>query len=251
MIRNRLGVIAIIVASFAGIVAHAQVMQSSSYHMESDSVNFGGVRSSSGSYTLEDTAGEVGSGESSSSSYWLHAGYQQTLVKYLSLSSPSDVTMSPALGGITGGTSNGSTNVTVITDNPAGYQLMISASGTPAMQAGSGTSSIANYVPAGGNPDFTFVTAGGQTGFGYSPEGTDIATRFKDNGSICNSGAADTSLACWDGLATSSAEFARRTSPNHPNGTQTTLRFRVGVGANANVTDGTYYATTTITALTL
>jgi hypothetical protein len=225
-------------------------MQSGSYKIESDSVNFGGARSTSSTYTLEDTLGEVGTGESSSAAYRLGAGYQHTLLNYLSLSASPDVTLSPAIGGLTGGTSNGSTTLTVVTDNAAGYQLTITASNTPAMRSGTGVT-IGDYVPGGSDPDFAFTVPAGDERFGYSPEGVDIASRFKDNGVSCNSGLGDTALSCWDGLSTSAAEFARRISGNHPNGTQTVLNFRVGLGANAMVQEGMYYATTTITALPL
>jgi hypothetical protein len=233
------------------IVAHAQVMQSSSYRIESDSLNFGGARSESSTYALEDTAGEIATGESSSLSYQLGAGYQHTLLNYLSLSASPDIVMSPALGGLTGGTSNGSTTITVITDNAAGYQMMIQASNSPAMRSVTGNT-IADYVPGGADPDYAFTVAVGDERFGYSPEGTDIANRFKDDGiGTCGTGGNDTALSCWDGLTTTDAEFARRTSANHPSGSTTTIRFRVGLGSNAMVPEGTYYATTTITALPL
>lgn len=79
-------------------------MTSTSYSIQSDSVNFGRQGNSS-SYRLEDTLGEVATGDSASASYNLHAGYQQMNVVYLAMTSASDVTMSPTLGGITGGTS--------------------------------------------------------------------------------------------------------------------------------------------------
>jgi hypothetical protein len=225
-------------------------MQSGSYKIESDSVNFGGARSTSSTYTIEDTLGEIGTGDSRSAAYALGAGYQHTLLNYLSLSASADVTLTPPIGGLTGGTSNGSTTLTVITDNAAGYQLTITASNSPAMRSATGVT-IGDYVPGGANPDFAFAVAAGDERLGYSPEGVDIATRFKDNGASCNTGSGDTSFACWDGLSTSAAEFARRTAPNHPTGTETVLNFRVGLGANAMVPEGMYYATTTVTALPL
>src|SRR4051812_46068168 len=53
------------------------VMSSGTYKIESDSLNSGGIRSTSGTYGVEDTAGEVGTGRSNSSSLGLfEAGYQ-------------------------------------------------------------------------------------------------------------------------------------------------------------------------------
>lgn len=230
-------------------VAHAQVMQSSSYRIEADSINAGGLYSSSTTYRLEDTTGEVGTGRSESASYILDAGYQQMLVDYLALTAAADVTLSPSLGGITGGTSNGSTDVTVTTDSAAGYELQITASSSPAMQSSVGT--IADYTPAGASPDFTFSVAAGTAEFAFSPEGADIAQRYKDDGASCNTGSGDTTLSCWDALSTSATTIAERSSGNHPDGTLTTIRFRVGVGVNAGVVEGFYTATTTVTAFAL
>ena len=229
--------------------AHAAVMQSTNYRLQSDSINIGGARGTSSSYALEGTVGEVGTGLSSSTSYNLSAGYQQTLVNYLAMTGPQNVVMSPTLGGVTGGTANGSTTVIVTTDDPAGYQLTITASTSPAMK--SGANSIADYVPGGAAPDFTFGIAPNTGTFGFSPEGTDIAQRYKDNGSACNTGSTDTSLACWDGLSTTARVIASKTSGNHPNGTQTTIRFRTGLGTNSGIPNGDYYATTTLTAVAL
>ncbi len=242
-------IVAITFVLFSTYTAHAAVMQSANYRMESDSVNMGGGRAGSASYSLESTAGEVGSGVSSSTSYTLSAGYQQTLVDYLSLTAASNVVMSPSLGGVTGGTANGSTVVTVTTDSAAGYQLTLQATSSPAMK--SGAQAIADYTPTGADPDFAFSVGANAGEFGFSPEGTDIAQRYKDNGSLCNTGSTDTSLSCWDALTTSARTIASRTSGNHPNGIVTTLRFRTGLSANSGIVNGDYYATTTLTAVSL
>lgn len=52
-------------------------MSSGKYKIQSDSMNFGGTRSSSFKYKLEDTKGEIATGDSSSGSYKINAGYQQ------------------------------------------------------------------------------------------------------------------------------------------------------------------------------
>ncbi len=175
---------------------NAQVRQSATYRIESDSINFGGGLSSSTSYTLESTAGEIATGESTSTSYALKAGYQQMTTRFISMTAPGSVVMSPSIGGITGGESNGSTTVTVTTDSAAGYALSISANVSPAMVKGSDF--ISDY-DRGGDPDYTFTTTAGDSHFGYSPSGVDIVARFKDDGvSVCASGSSETLLACWD-----------------------------------------------------
>lgn len=236
---------------YAGLnFAVAQVMQSSNYQLQSDSINFGGGRSTSTSYNLESTAGEIATGESSSASFDLYAGYQQMQTVYIALSAVSDFALSPAIAGISGGESSGSTTVTVITDDPAGYQLTIAAENSPSMQ--SDTASINDYAPVG-NPSFAFSYSSTEAVFAYSPEGSDVSSRFLDNGTdTCGGGGSnETNDRCWDGLSTTPTTIAQATDANHPSGTPTTIEFKVGVGGSVGLAPGTYAATTTLTALPL
>lgn len=226
----------------------AQVMTSPSYQLQSDSVNVGGGFSSSTSYVQESTVGEIATGPSDSATYSLRAGYQQMQEVYLSMSVPPNVDMDTEIGGLTGGTSNGSTTVTIITDSPAGYQLTITAENNPAMQ--SPTDTIADYS-AGGTPDFAFTTTAADAHFGYSPSGVDIVQAFLDDGGTCGVSIGDTALACWDGLTTSSRLIAQSGGANQPSGATTTINFRVGIGGGAGVEAGLYIATSTLTALPL
>ena len=208
----------------------------------------GGGLSTSTSYIQESTAGEVGSGDLGSSNYKLMAGYQQMQEVYLALSDPSDVTLLPSLAGLTGGTSNGSTTVTVTTDSPAGYSLTLESQNAPAMQSGANT--ISDYSE-GADADYTFVVTPGLAHFGFSPSGADIASFFKDNGALCGVGSSDATLACWAGLSTTGTIISAGANSNHPNGATTTINFRVGIGSGAGVITGLYTATTTLTALPL
>ncbi len=192
--------------------------------------------------------GEVATGESDSSNYNLYAGYQQMQEVFISISDPTDVIMDPSLPGLTGGTSNGSTTVTVTTDSPAGYSLTIVTENSPAMQ--SGVNTIADYNE-GVEPDFSFTTSASQAHFGFSPSGVDLVQAFKDGGGLCNVNTQDTPLACWAGLSTTDREIARGIGSNHPDGATTTVFFRVGVGGSVGVPSGVYTATTTLTALSL
>lgn len=230
-------------------ITSAEVRSSSNYKIQSDSINVGGGLSSSTNYVQESTGGEISTGVSDSDNYSLRAGYQQMQEVFLSLAVEGDVTMSPALGGLTGGTSNGSTTLTVITDSPSGYQLTVAAENNPAMQ--SGANSIADY-DAGVATDATFSVAGGEAFFGFTPEGLDVVDEFRDDGlGVCGSGILDTSLTCWDGLSTSDTPVAIGSGSNHPVGATTTLNFRVGIGSGSAVISGLYTATTTVTALPL
>jgi hypothetical protein len=237
----------IVVLTLASL-SQAQVMSSGSFQIDSDSINFGGGYGSSTNYQQESTFGEIASGDSSSTNFNLRAGYQQMLTSYLSMSDVANVPLSPALG-LVGGTSTGQASFLVTTDNRAGYRLTLEASNNPAMQSPNGT--IANYVPSVGSPDFVFTTTVTQAHFAFSPEGVDVASRFRDNGSLCGVGGGETADACWDMVSTTPVEIVRRTSANHPSGATTTLKFRVGIGAAASVTAGIYTATSTVTAITL
>ncbi len=229
--------------------ATAQVMQSTNYRLQSDSVNVGGGLSTSTSYSLESTTGETATGESTSTSYALKAGYQQMQEVYIALTASAAITMTPSIPGVTGGTANGSTTVTVTTDSPSGYSLTIAGSQSPAMVNGANT--IADYVPGTSNPDYTFTTDATDSHFGYSPEGVDVVLRFIDNGAACNQTGSDGSMTCWDGLSTTVETIASKTTSTHPSGATTTVFFRVGVGSNVVQPPGTYIATTTLTALPL
>ncbi len=231
-------------------VLEAEVRSSDSYRLESDSINFGGGLSASDNYRQESTLGEVATGESASPSFSLRAGYQQMQTVYVSVAvASSSLTLSPALGGLSGGVSSGSTTITVLTDSPSGYELTIEASASPAMQAGSET--IADYVPtASPAPDLSFLTASGDVHFGFAVYGSDVVARYRNNGGLCDVGSSSTPETCWDGLSTTPRAIARG-GANQPNGAVTEVYFQVGIGGSTAVLPGTYIATTTVTALPL
>ncbi|MBP9855773.1 MAG: hypothetical protein KBC48_00485 [Candidatus Pacebacteria bacterium] len=230
--------------------ALAYVASSTNYQIELDSINFAGGLSTSTNYSLEDTAGEVGSGSLSSATYNIHAGYQQMTgtASTLSITSPSNVTLTPAIPETGGGTATGSTSWTVTTSNSAGYELEIAAAASPALTTGS--DSFTDYVPAGASPDFTFTVASASSVFAFSPEGSHIASRYKDNGSTCATGSGDVADACWDGFSTTDRVIATSGSAT-PSGTATTLNLRAAAGAAKTQPDGAYSATLTVTATAL
>lgn len=232
-------------------VTDAQVMQSGSYRIQSDSINFGGGLGTSTNYRVESTGGEIATGDATSTSYSLKAGYQQMVNNFISMTAPGNVTMSPSIGGVTGGTSNGSTTVTVTTDSSAGYELSISASQSPAMTKGG--DSIADYVPLG-DSDLNFFIAPTDSHFGYSAFSTDVVARFRTDGSPsgpCDGSDVPVLQKCWDGLGTTLEPISRASSANTPNGAATTVSFRVGIGSSVGQAPGTYTATTTLTAVSL
>lgn len=226
----------------------ADYMQSSTYKIQSDSLNIGGIDSSSTAYKLSDTIGEIGTGDSNSTTYYMHAGYLQMQETSISISSPSDLNL-PSIGGVSGGSSEGTLSWNVITDSPAGYSMTIAASTSPALK--SALDSVADYTPAGSDPDFNFVNLSTDSSFGFSPEGTEAISRFKDNGSVCNIGLLETSGKCWDGLSITPKTVSGSTTSNMPAGGTATIKFRAETGAGHIQTSGAYSATITVTATTL
>src|ERR1035437_10742659 len=93
----------------------------------------------------------------------------QTVSTEIAFATPaSNIIMSPTLGGITGGTSNGATSVAVTTNNLTGYHMTIMASTSLGMK---GVASSTNYIPSDissvpGVPDYNFGTS--LSGFGYN-----------------------------------------------------------------------------------
>jgi len=227
----------------------AYVASSTNYLIQFDSLNTSGVLSTSTNYRTEDTAGELGTGVATSTSFILRAGYQQMNEVYLAITAPADVTLSPSIPGVSGGTANGSAVWTVATDNAAGYQATIKAGAAPALF--SATASFADYTPTGAPPDFTFSVAAADSEFGFTPEGNDIVARFKDNGSACNTGSGDISDRCWDALSTGGQTISQSAASNHPSGVATTVKFRAESGASHLQENGVYTATVTVTAVSL
>ncbi|MEK7113229.1 MAG: hypothetical protein AAB873_00195 [Patescibacteria group bacterium] len=226
----------------------AQVMQGTTYRISSDSINFGGVKSSGTLYGLSDTLGELGTGASTGTLYALHAGFWATAGSpYITLSSPSDLTLDAISA--TGVSREGLVSWTVTTNNGAGYVMTIKSSTTPAFK--SSTDYFNDYTPSGSDPDYDFSISTTGAEFGFSPEGTDTHSRFKDNGSACNTGSGETSGKCWDGLYTSTKTIATKTSGNAPSGSTVSVRFKASIGESRNHTAGNYSTSITVTATTL
>lgn len=230
-------------------LAFAYVASSSNYRIQSDSVNVGGIFSSSTSYRAEDTVGESAVGTSSSATFSIKAGYQQMQDVYLALAPSGNISLSPNIPATGGGAADGVASFVVTTDNIAGYSMSLSSALAPALS--SGVNNFADYIPAGANPDFTFTTPAASSRFGFSPEGVDIVSRFKDNGASCNTGALDTASSCWDALSTTQVSIAGRSTANNPGGSQTDIRFHAASGASNTQPAGSYVATTTVTVIPL
>jgi hypothetical protein len=175
---------------------------------------------------------------------------------------PANVQATSSINGITGGTANGSTTVSVRTNSNTGYYMTIAFvdNGTPNAMEGdvSGSQSIHDYLTSSSTvPDYLFSTASTSAVFAYTVsalDDTDIAQAFLDNGADCNipigSGGAYTADRCWMEPRTSSFEIIDRTSAA-ASGATSTVHFRIHVPNNPNpaLVADTYTATATLTAL--
>jgi len=237
---------------FFFVSVFAYVAESPSYRLQTDSVNVGGLdNSSSASYGLSDTIGEVGIGNYEDASEFVKAGYRamETGDSSISISLPSNVTMSPNIDGINGATSTGSASWTVTTENPAGYSLFIKSSQSPALQSSS--DSFADYTPSlASMPDLNWIVGATAAEFGYTVEGTDTHNTFKDNGTSCGTGSGNGTDTCWLGFSTTDREIARRSS-GAASGVVTTVKFKAELGADKTIAPASYSAEITATAIAL
>lgn len=167
----------------------------------------------------------------------------------------SNVTLSPSLGGITGGTSNGGTQVVVTTNDRSGYTMTLTASSSVGMI---GNASSSNSIPAYATSstfaaDYNFNVPANKAYFGYTVEASstnDLPQLFKNSGTVCGTGSADASDACWVGATSTPLTIINRNTETTYWGATTTLKFRVMIQANPSpvIPDDTYVATTTLTA---
>jgi hypothetical protein len=182
----------------------------------------------------------------------------QTITPEVAFLTPaSNVTMDGSIGGLTGGTSNGQTQVIILTNNSTGFTVTIKASSSPAMQGNSKGGTITDYTPTSNVvPDFTWsVPTGYEFGYSVSASNTpDLAQKFMDDTSSCNTGAADTSQggdnACWYYLSTSATSTIVRTTNTPASGATSTVYFRLTVTPNSAPVADVYVATTTLTVTT-
>lgn len=184
----------------------------------------------------------------------VHKVTQSVTAEISFLTIPTDVVMSPALAGLTGGTAAGTSTVRVLTNNDTGYNMTLAFSSTTAMGRNGGGGVIANYNPTATNvPDYTF-TSEVFSQFGYTVTASttaDLTALFKDNGSACNAGSADVANKCWLNPSTTARTIINRTTATLGSGATTSLAFRVHIPSNPvpSVQEGTYVATATLTAI--
>lgn len=176
--------------------------------------------------------------------------------------STTDVTMSPSIGGVAGGTATGQTQVIVTTNNTNGYNMTIGFSTSTAMQGDTLGGEIGNYTPASATvPDYNFSVGANSAEFAYSVTAStsaDVDQTFLDNGAdTCGTGATNGLNTCWAAPSTTAGVATAETiittsSATPPSGSTSTVKFQVQITANPSpaVPVDTYTATATLTATT-
>lgn len=175
-------------------------------------------------------------------------------------------TSSSQISSLTGGNSTGTTQVVVLTNNANGYYLEIAFSdadgdGTIMRRnlGGTSTAAIRNYSTTTYNtmvePSFGFSFASTAAMFAYTVSAStsgDIDGSFKNNGSICGAGTTVTNDTCWMAPSTTAFRIVQ-TNVAAPQGSTTTVKFRVYVptGPNPGVDTGFYTATATLSAFNI
>ncbi len=224
--------------------ATAQVMTSTDFKIQSDSINVGGVPGTSTDYKLNDTIGEIATGESVSADFKLKAGYQQMQGGSITISAPADITLT-ALS-LTQNSAVGSTTWSVTTDNSAGYTISVNASVAPALaDAGTGEA-FTDYTEVTAGVKETWSVSSGYE-FGFSGFGTDTTGYGSDTNCAATENVPSSTL-LWEGFSgTTKIQIA--SSSSAVTGANTTIC----VATEQDVSlapSGSYSATITATAVT-
>jgi len=108
-----------------------------------------------------------------------------SVLSEITITAPSNVTMLPAIYGITGGLATGTTSFTVKTNNATGFNVTAHASTNPALATGS--YNFADYAPVSpGTPDYAWQSpAASTTTFGFSVVSNVADFDFWHNGASC------------------------------------------------------------------
>ncbi len=174
----------------------------------------------------------------------------------ITISSPSDVTLT-SIPGMTGGSSTSSAIAwTVITNDTSGYSLTLKKGGLMSTGGGGASKEIADYTEAvSGTPDYSWGSVGaGNEEFGFAPSsGSDFVQKFKNSGSSCNQAAGTiTDGYCWLDIPTTptTESIASSSSTTGGSGSETAIKVKTEVGSSNYLEEGTYTTTLTATAVT-
>ena len=179
----------------------------------------------------------------------------QAVSQEISITSPSDVTMSSSIPGITGNAGaprTGSATWTVKTNNATGFTLGMAASDTPAMQLDA-TWTFTDYTEATSTvPDYTWSSpAASAAEFGFTVEAAtaaDTIAKYLDNGTdLCNTGSSQTTDKCWYSASTTAETVINRSTNTASTGEAEVIKFQTESNAKY-LKEGSYIAYITVTA---
>ena len=184
----------------------------------------------------------------------------QVVTEEITISSPANMALDPAIPGITGGTGNstGHTTWTIITNDTSGFNLTLKKDGKLNYDGG-GTGKEFNDYASSTPLAYTWANVGaGETGFGFNVTGaastTDIVAKYKDNGADTCGGAGSsiTDGQCWNQIPTTadSEQIANRATWTPSGGVTVSVKFRAQAGSSNFLESGTYQTTITATATT-
>lgn len=179
-----------------------------------------------------------------------------SITSEITISSPTDVTLT-SIPGMTGGSSTSSAIAwTVITNDTSGYSLTLKKGGLLNTGGGGTSKEIADYTEAvSGTPDYSWGAVGsGNEEFGFAPSsGSDFVQKFKNSGSSCNQAAGTiTDGYCWLDIPTTptTESIASKSSATGGSGSATAIKVKTEVGSGNYLEEGTYTTTLTATAVT-
>ncbi len=178
-----------------------------------------------------------------------------TVTEEISITSPSDATMSATIPGMTGNPGSPVTSSltwTVKTNNSTGFAMVIKSSTTPSLRL-DGTYDFNDYTPAAaGTPDYDWSQPAASTAeFGYTVEAAtsaDTVQLFR-NGPVgpCNDGVLETDDKCWFNVTTGDQPIINRTTNTTSAGEAEVVKFWAESNAEF-LAEGSYVATITVTA---
>ena len=177
-----------------------------------------------------------------------------SVTEEISITSPSDATMSATIPGMTGNPGSpvtASLTWTVKTVNATGFAMVIKSSTTPSLKLDA-TYDFNDYTPAAaGTPDYIWSSPAASTAeFGYSVEpetAADTVQLFLSAASTCNLGSTNAADTCWFNVTTGDQPIINRTTNTDSTGEDEVVKFWAESNAEF-LKEGSYVATITVTA---
>jgi len=181
--------------------------------------------------------------------------------KEVSITAPSNPTMTGTIGGVSGGTSTGSSDFSILNSSELGFNMSVKASQANALATGSYY--FTDYSPNAttGTPDYTWAApAQGTSSFAFAvgaDAGANASIKFRNaSGTPCGTGTVNSSTNCWSGFNGTTDIPVVSTTAFSATAVTETIAFKAAFTAstasppNAAMASDTYQATITATVAT-